>query len=191
MSLRHIKILILSFFFFSSHLWAATANPVVILETSKGIIEIELMRDKAPVSTTNFLNYVNESFYDGTIFHRVISGFMVQGGGFTANMKQKPASKPIINEADNGLSNLRGTLAMARTSNPHSATGQFFINHKDNLFLDHKTKSSQGWGYAVFGRVTRGLDVVDRIAAVSTGTRTGMGDVPKEPVLIISAHSQK
>ncbi len=136
----NLKVLIILISLFSSHLWAASSNPQVILETSKGNIEIELMRGEAPVSTSNFLDYVNEGFYNGTIFHRVISGFMVQGGGFTANMKSKPTNKPIRNEADNGLSNLRGTLAMARTSNPHSATGQFFINHKDNPILDHKKK---------------------------------------------------
>ncbi len=187
----NLKVLIILISLFSSHLWAASSNPQVILETSKGNIEIELMRGEAPVSTSNFLDYVNEGFYNGTIFHRVISGFMVQGGGFTANMKSKPTNKPIRNEADNGLSNLRGTLAMARTSNPHSATGQFFINHKDNPILDHKKKSKQGWGYAVFGKVTRGLEVVDLIAAAATGTSAGMGDVPKENILIISATIKK
>jgi len=159
----------------------------VVLETSEGIIEIELMRDVAPISTSNFLNYVEEGFYNGTIFHRVISGFMIQGGGFTSSMKQKATNKPILNEADNGLSNLRGTLAMARTSDPHSATGQFFINHSDNTFLDHKAKSGQGWGYAVFGKVTQGLPVVDLIASTKTGSRGGMGDVPKENIIILSA----
>ena len=119
MALRHLKALILSIFFFASPLWAVSSNPQVILETSEGIIEIELMRDVAPISTSNFLNYVEEGFYNGTIFHRVISGFMIQGGGFTSSMKQKATNKPILNEADNGLSNLRGTLAMARTSDPH------------------------------------------------------------------------
>ena len=187
MALRYIHVLILSMFFFTSPLWAVSSNPQVILETSEGIIEIELMRDAAPISTSNFLNYVEKGFYNGTIFHRVISGFMIQGGGFTSSMKQKAANKPIINEADNGLSNLRGTLAMARTSDPHSATGQFFINHSDNKFLDHKAKSPQGWGYAVFGKVTQGLPVVDIIASTKTGSRSGMGDVPKENIVIISA----
>ena len=159
----------------------------MVLETSEGIIEIELMRDVAPISTSNFLNYVEEGFYNGTIFHRVISGFMIQGGGFTSSMKQKATNKPILNEADNGLSNLRGTLAMARTSDPHSATGQFFINHSDNAFLDHKSKSRQGWGYAVFGKVTQGLAVVDIIASAKTGSRRGMGDVPKDNIVVISA----
>ena len=187
MALRHLKALILSIFFFASPLWAVSSNPQVVLETSEGIIEIELMRDVAPISTSNFLNYVEEGFYNGTIFHRVISGFMIQGGGFTSSMKQKATNKPILNEADNGLSNLRGTLAMARTSDPHSATGQFFINHSDNAFLDHKAKSGQGWGYAVFGKVTQGLPVVDLIASTKTGSRGGMGDVPKENIIIISA----
>ena len=187
MALRHLKVLILSIFFFTSPLWAVSSNPQVVLETSEGIIEIELMRDVAPISTSNFLNYVEEGFYNGTIFHRVISGFMIQGGGFTSSMKQKAVNKPILNEADNGLSNLRGTLAMARTSDPHSATGQFFINHSDNKFLDHKAKSGQGWGYAVFGKVTQGLPVVDIIASTKTGSRSGMGDVPKENIIIISA----
>ena len=187
MALRHLKVLILSTFFFTSPLWAVSSNPQVVLETSEGIIEIELMRDVAPISTSNFLNYVEEGFYNGTIFHRVISGFMIQGGGFTSSMKQKATNKPILNEADNGLSNLRGTLAMARTSDPHSATGQFFINHSDNTFLDHKAKSGQGWGYAVFGKVTQGLPVVDVIASTKTGSRSGMGDVPKENIIIISA----
>ena len=187
MALRHLKALILSIFFFASPLWAVSSNPQVILETSEGIIEIELMRDVAPISTSNFLNYVEEGFYNGTIFHRVISGFMIQGGGFTSSMKQKATNKPILNEADNGLSNLRGTLAMARTSDPHSATGQFFINHSDNKFLDHKAKSGQGWGYAVFGKVTQGLPVVDIIASTKTVSRSGMGDVPKENIIILSA----
>jgi cyclophilin family peptidyl-prolyl cis-trans isomerase len=187
MSLRKVKALILSIFFFSSPLWAASSNPQVILETSEGVIEIELLRDAAPISTANFLDYVEKGFYNGTIFHRVISGFMIQGGGFTSSMKQKATNKPILNEADNGLSNLRGTLAMARTSDPHSATGQFFINHSDNTFLDHKAKSRQGWGYAVFGKVTQGLPVVDIIASAKTSSRGGMGDVPKENIIIISA----
>ena len=187
MALRHLKVLILSIFFFASPLWAVSSNPQVVLETSEGIIEIELMRDVAPISTSNFLNYVEEGFYNGTIFHRVISGFMIQGGGFTSSMKQKATNKPILNEADNGLSNLRGTLAMARTSDPHSATGQFFINHSDNKFLDHKAKSGQGWGYAVFGKVTQGLPVVDIIASTKTVSRSGMGDVPKENIIILSA----
>ena len=187
MALRHLKVLILSIFFFASPLWAVSSNPQVVLETSEGIIEIELMRDVAPISTSNFLNYVEEGFYNGTIFHRVISGFMIQGGGFTSGLKQKATNKPILNEADNGLSNLRGTLAMARTSDPHSATGQFFINHSDNTFLDHKAKSGQGWGYAVFGKVTQGLPVVDIIASTKTVSRSGMGDVPKENIIILSA----
>ena len=155
-------------------------SPVIILETSKGVIEIELDQDKAPISVENFLTYVDANFYDGTIFHRVIPDFMIQGGGMTADMKQKETRPPIHNEADNGLKNDRGTIAMARTSDIHSATAQFFINHKDNDFLNH---GGRDFGYAVFGRVVNGMDVVDAIAAVPTGFQ----DVPNETVLITSA----
>ena len=167
----------------STSLFAAE-NPHVVLTTSYGDIEIELNAEKAPISTQNFLGYVESGFYNGTQFHRVIPGFMVQGGGFDADMRQKDTNAPIKNEADNGLHNVRGTLAMARTQVRDSATSQFFINHKDNAFLDH---SSRDFGYAVFGKVTRGMDVVDKIAQVPTGNRGMHQNVPREPVLIIDA----
>ncbi|HHB11664.1 MAG TPA: peptidyl-prolyl cis-trans isomerase [Chromatiales bacterium] len=160
---------------------------MVELRTNKGTIVVQLDRDKAPKTVENFLRYVREGHYDGTIFHRVIPNFMIQGGGMTEDMKEKPTHSPIPNEADNGLENLRGTIAMARTSDPHSATAQFFINLKDNAFLDHTAPTSQGWGYAVFGRVVEGMDVVDAIARVPTGTRGFHQDVPKEPVVIEQA----
>ncbi len=156
----------------------------VIFETSHGQIGIELDSDKAPVSAENFLAYVDSGFFDGTIFHRVIPGFVIQGGGYDADMSRKPTLEPIVNEADNGLLNLRGTLSMARTQDPSSATSQFFVNLKDNPFLDPGTG---GAGYAVFGRVTAGMDVVDAIAGVATGARMGMDDVPLEPVVVTAA----
>ena len=159
----------------------------IVLETSHGDIEIELNAEKAPVTVENILGYVRDGFYDGTIFHRVIKGFMIQGGGFDENMSQKPTKAPFKNEADNGLPNDRGTIAMARTSDPHSATAQFFINHKDNAFLNYSSPTPQGWGYCVFGKVTKGMDVVDAIADVSTGNKNGHGDVPTETVLIKTA----
>jgi len=162
-------------------------NPRVILNTSSGDITVELDTAKAPVTSENFLAYVASGFYDDTIFHRVIPGFMIQGGGFTANMQQKPTRAAIANEAANGLKNSRGTLAMARTGDPHSATGQFFINLKNNSFLDHTAKTSAAWGYAVFAKVVDGMDVVDAIAQVPTGTSGPHGDVPTEPVVIIKA----
>ncbi|MEM8929731.1 MAG: peptidylprolyl isomerase [Acidobacteriota bacterium] len=165
----------------------ATANPQVVLETSKGTIVVELFQAEAPKSVENFLAYVDAGFYDGTIFHRVIPGFMVQGGGFTADMQKKPTQAPIQNEADNGVKNDRGTLAMARTNDPHSATAQFFINSVDNGFLNHTAKSGQGWGYAVFGKVVEGLEVVDAISGVQTGVQRGMRDVPNEAVSITKA----
>jgi cyclophilin family peptidyl-prolyl cis-trans isomerase len=158
---------------------------VVKLETSMGNIVIELNEQAAPVTVKNFLGYVEAGFYDGVIFHRVIPGFMIQGGGFTKQMVEKKTRNPIINEARNGLSNMRGTIAMARTSDPDSATAQFFINHKDNDFLDYIDDNKAG--YAAFGKVTEGMDVVDAIASVETTTRNGMEDVPVEPVTIQSA----
>nr|WP_324770426.1 peptidylprolyl isomerase [Pokkaliibacter plantistimulans] len=157
--------------------WADTLR----LETNMGNIDIELFRDKAPVSTDNFIRYAKNNFYDGTIFHRVIPGFMIQGGGFDQNMQQKEAGAPIRNEADNGLENLRGTLAMARRSDKDSATSQFFINVKDNHFLDHGVRD---FGYAVFGKVVAGMDIVDKIAAVPTGRRGMFSDVPESAVII-------
>ncbi len=159
----------------------------VALRTSHGDIEIELDSAKAPVSAENFAAYVKAGHYDGTIFHRVISNFMIQGGGFDASMNQKSTRAPIKNEADNGLKNVRGSIAMARTNDPHSASAQFFINTVDNDFLNFKSPSGQGWGYAVFGKVTAGMDVVDKIRAVKTG-RAGMHqDVPVEAVIITKA----
>jgi peptidyl-prolyl cis-trans isomerase B (cyclophilin B) len=159
----------------------------VVLHTTHGDITLELDTAKAPVTAENFANYVKSGHYDGTIFHRVIAHFMIQGGGFTADMQQKPTGAPIKNEADNGLKNDRGTIAMARTNDPHSASAQFFINTVDNDFLNFKAPSGQGWGYAVFGKVVAGMDVVDKIRAVKTG-RAGMhSDVPVEPVLITKA----
>jgi len=170
-------------------LWGALVgaeNPKVVLETTMGRIVLELYPDKAPKTVANFLTYVDEGFYDGTIFHRVIPGFVLQGGGYTADFRQKPTRPPIPNEADNGLSNLRGTIAMARTADPHSATSQFFINLVDNKRLDHTGKGdSQAWGYAVFGKVVEGMDVVDKIARVRTGPRGPFpSDCPLETVLI-------
>jgi len=158
---------------------------VVKLETSMGNIVIELNEQEAPVTVKNFLEYVEAGFYDGAIFHRIIPGFMIQGGGFTKEMTKKDTRDPIINEAKNGLSNERGTLAMARTSDPDSATAQFFINHSGNDFLNYVDEKSAG--YAVFGKVTEGMDVVDAIASVETTTRNDMDDVPVEPVIIQSA----
>ena len=163
---------------------AATAAPTVEMQTSLGKMVVELNAEKAPATVENFLKYAKEGHYDGTIFHRVIDGFMIQGGGFAANMEEKKTGKPIQNEAKNGLKNLRGTLAMARRPDPHSATAQFFINHKDNAFLDYP--GQDGWGYAVFGKVTQGLDVVDKIAKVPTGNRGMYQNVPVEPVVIQS-----
>jgi cyclophilin family peptidyl-prolyl cis-trans isomerase len=163
---------------------AKTANPTVILQTSEGVIKVELWEDKAPLTVRNFLRYVDEGFYDGTIFHRVIEGFMIQGGGFTADMKQKETHEPVKNEASASLKNERGTIAMARTNVVDSATAQFFINVKDNANLNHVDESPRGFGYAVFGKVTEGLDVVDRIKAVPTTTVGLYQNVPTKPVLI-------
>ena len=165
-------------------------KPVVTLTTSLGVIEVELDPDKAPITVKNFLDYVDAGFFDGTIFHRVIPDFMIQGGGFTPSFDQKKTRAPIKNEAENGLANARGTIAMARTSVVDSATAQFFINLKDNDFLNHKGPGS-AFGYAVFGHVISGMDVVDKIAAVQTGTKNGMQDVPKTDVVIQSAKRKK
>jgi cyclophilin family peptidyl-prolyl cis-trans isomerase len=160
------------------------ASPQVLLETSEGNIRVDLDPEAAPQTVENFLAYVDAGFYDGTLFHRVIPSFMIQGGGYTPEMERKDTLDPIQNEADNGLKNKRGTIAMARTGNPHSATAQFFINLVDNGFLDHTAKSGRGWGYCVFGQVVEGMEVVDRIAAVPTGVVDNMKDVPKTPVII-------
>lgn len=160
---------------------------MVKLETSMGEIILELFEDKAPKTVANFLEYVRAGHYDGTIFHRVIDGFMIQGGGMTSDMRDKPTNAPIENEADNGVKNEAYTLAMARTSDPHSATAQFFINVKNNAFLDHKSKTEQGWGYAVFGKVIKGHGIVNKIKSVETGNKAGHSDVPVTPVEIHKA----
>jgi len=170
----------------AQHLYAE-GNPGAIIHTSMGDIQLELFADTAPVSVENFIAYAKSGAYDETIFHRVISHFMIQGGGFTADMKKKPTREPIINEANNGLSNTRGTISMARTNDPHSATSQFFINTQDNINLNYSGEgSSRNWGYAVFGRVTAGMEVVDDIRFVETTTRDGYNDVPVVPVVINS-----
>ena len=161
--------------------------PQVALDTNMGRIVIELNQEKAPATVANFIEYVKSGQYDGTIFHRVIDGFMIQGGGFDKDMRQKPTRAPIQNEADNGLTNDAGTIAMARTSDPHSASAQFFINVKNNSFLNHTGKSTQGWGYAVFGRVVEGMDVVNQIKGVRTANFGGHGDVPTSPIVIEKA----
>ncbi|WP_414827841.1 peptidylprolyl isomerase [Alteromonas sp. H39] len=160
---------------------------MVTFKTNYGDITLELFTDKAPATVENFLGYVKDGFYDGTIFHRVIDGFMIQGGGFTEDMDQKTTKAPIQNEANNGVSNEAGTIAMARTNDPHSATAQFFINIKDNDFLNHTSESVNGWGYCAFGKVTDGMDVVEKIKNVKTGSHGFHQDVPVEPVVIEKA----
>ena len=163
------------------------AKPRVALETSLGKIVLELELEKAPKTVANFLIYVREGFFDGTIFYCVIFGFVIQGGGFTADMVQKKTHDPIVNEADNGIKNLRGTISMARTPDPDSASSQFFISVADNPALDHRRKNPRDWGYAVFGRVVEGMEVADAIVKVRTGTRNRFADVPVEPVTLIKA----
>ena len=197
-----MRTLILSFMLcLSATLTFATENKMtasstistnkVKLTTSLGTIIVQLNDEKAPVSSANFLTYVNEGFYNGTIFHRVIKAFMAQGGGFDTAFKQKAVHDPIKNEADNLLKNKRGTLAMARTSDPNSATAQFFINLKDNAFLDHTSPTQSGWGYAVFGEVVEGMDVVDKMAEQPTGNKGGHQDVPKTDIVIEKAEVVK
>lgn len=157
---------------------------MITLHTNFGDIKLQLNAEKAPLTVANFMKYVDEGFFDGTIFHRVIDGFMIQGGGFTAKMKEKPTHEPIVNEANKGLSNVFGTIAMARTDAPHSATAQFFINTANNEFLDHTAPTNNGWGYAVFGKVTAGLEVVLQIEGVKTTRVAGHEDVPREPIII-------
>jgi peptidyl-prolyl cis-trans isomerase B (cyclophilin B) len=164
---------------------AAQDNPKVLMKTTKGDITIELYPDKAPLSVANFLSYVNEKFYDGTVFHRVIKNFMIQGGGMTEDFQEKPAKDPIQNEAKNGLKNKRGTLAMARMAEPHTASSQFYINHVDNPGLDYG-QAADGWGYCVFGSVIEGMDVVEAIATSPTMIKYGMRDVPRETIKILS-----
>ena len=163
----------------------------IIMETSMGTFTIELFDDKAPVTCKNFRTYVNEGFFDGLIFHRVIPGFVIQGGGFEPGMKKKQTHPPIMNEADNGEKNLRGTLSMARTQDIFSATSQFFINLVDNKSLDHRGKTPSGYGYAVFGKVTQGMDVVDKIAAVATGQKSYFRDVPVKDVVMLKVYEKK
>ena len=183
--------------FLTSTLSFATENTMsdtqtkVKLTTTLGEIIIQLNAAKAPVSSANFLTYVNEGFYNGTIFHRIIPDFMAQGGGFDTSFNQKAVHAPIKNEADNGLTNRRGTLAMARTNDPNSATAQFFINYKDNSFLNHTSPTASGWGYAVFGEVIEGMDVVDAMAKQATGNRGGHQDVPKTDIVIEKAEVVK
>ena len=166
------------------------SSPQVVMETSKGEIVLALYPDKAPLTVKNFLNYVDAGFYNGTIFHRVIPGFMLQGGGFSQDMQKKPTLAPVKNEAYNGLKNERGAIAMARTQDPHSASSQFFINTVDNAFLNYKSQTAAGWGYAVFGSVIEGMEVVDAISKVETGTQGRFRDVPKTPVMIINVRKK-
>lgn len=176
---------LLSQLFIFNHAIAADKTlPQVLIETNQGNIVLELYPDKAPKSVENFLRYVNEGFYNGTIFHRVIPTFMIQGGGFTPEMRQKPTHDPIQNEADNGLKNQIGTVSMARTNNPHSASSQFFINVAQNSFLDFREKTERAYGYTVFGRVINGMRVVNKIRQTKTGFNSGMGDVPLSPVIM-------
>jgi cyclophilin family peptidyl-prolyl cis-trans isomerase len=165
-------------------IWAQSSNPRVRMETNRGVIILELDPQAAPKTVENFLRYVNDGFYDGTIFHRVIKGFMIQGGGLTTEMREKPTRDSIVNEADNGLKNRRGTVAMSRTADPHSATAQFFINSADNSFLDHRGKTAKDWGYCVFGRVVEGMEVVDSIDRLPTTVKAGHRDAPISSVII-------
>ncbi len=170
---------------------ATKQNPQVLFETNVGNFVMELYPDKAPNTVKNFLTYVNDGFYNGTIFHRVIPNFMIQGGGFDENLQKKPTRPPISNEADNGLRNTVGTVAMARTSKPHTATSQFFINVAKNGFLDYREKTDRAWGYAVFGRIIKGMKTVNKIRTIPTGKTKGMIDVPKKTVTIIKAEQIK
>ncbi len=183
-SIRSVILILAALSLLPGTIFANQTNPMIKLTTSKGEITIEMYPDEAPATVQNFLSYIESGFFDGLIFHRVIEGFMIQGGGFTPDMQQKQSGDPIQNEADNGLKNETGTLAMARTGDPHSATAQFFINLENNDFLNHTGKNPQGWGYTVFGKVTEGLDVVKQIGSVSTGRSGPYSDVPVEPVII-------
>jgi cyclophilin family peptidyl-prolyl cis-trans isomerase len=190
--IKILTIIALAFVFAESSQGAAMeekkVNPSVIIETSMGNVTVELYQDKAPKTVANFLEYVKAGYFKGTIFHRVIKGFMIQGGGLSADMKGKPTQSPIENEATNGLKNARGTIAMARTGEIHSATSQFFINTVDNSFLDHRSKSPEKFGYCVFGKVTSGMDVVDKIESVQTETKGMYQNVPTKPILITDVH---
>ena len=185
---KYIFIIMLSLFFMVGTTAAEekAGNPMVKVKTNLGSFTLELYPDKAPITVENFLNYVDKKFYDGTIFHRVIPTFMIQGGGFTTDMMKKATGAPIKNEADNGLTNTKGTIVMARTGEIHSATCQFFINVKDNKALDHKDVSTKGYGYAVFGTVIEGMETVEKIKDVKTATKGQYGDVPVKPVVIKS-----
>ena len=190
--MKHIKLMaallaIAGALLFADPASVKAADPAVKIETTMGDIYLRLDADKAPVTVANFLQYVQSGFYNGTIFHRVIKGFMIQGGGLTLKMEEKPTNAPVKNEADNGLKNDRGTIAMARTMDPHSATAQFFINLVDNEFLNYTAPTVQGWGYCVFGKVVDGMDVVDKIGKTKTGTRPPYDDVPLDSVLINEA----
>jgi len=189
--MRHIVIYLTLFLFttlsFATEKNMSNTHTKVKLTTNLGNVMIQLEDEKAPISAANFITYVKQGFYSGTIFHRVIPGFMAQGGGFDSSFQQKTTNAPIKNEADNGLKNKRGTLAMARTSDPNSATAQFFINYKDNSFLDYTSPTNSGWGYAVFGEVIEGLDVIDSFAKQPTGNRGGHQDVPKTDIVIEKA----
>ncbi len=187
MTMRILISLCLAFMLFTAGEAQAGGKPVIKLTTTMGDIVLELNPEKAPITSANFEQYVKDGFYDGLIFHRVIDGFMIQGGGFDADMNQKETRQPIQNEADNGLANDKYTIAMARTQDPHSATGQFFINVKDNDFLNFRAPTLSGWGYTVFGKVVKGQDVVDAIAKVETGSRGYFDDVPKAAVVITKA----
>jgi peptidyl-prolyl cis-trans isomerase B (cyclophilin B) len=185
--IKAIGAFLLGGFLFSAAGLASTQlgdKVMVEMVTSKGVIKLELDAEKAPITVANFIEYVKSGHFEGTIFHRVIPGFVIQGGGMQSGMREKPTNAPIQNEADNGLKNLTGTICMARTNDPHSATSQFFINLKDNSFLDHTAKDPQGWGYAVFGKVTEGMDVVEAIAAVRTANAGYHQDVPIDDIVI-------
>ena len=186
-----LTLLLISTLSFATEKPMTDTHTKVKLTTSAGEIIVQLNSDKAPISAANFLTYVNEGFYNGTIFHRIFPGFMAQGGGFDTSFNQKSVHDPIKNEADNGLTNNRGTLAMARTNDPNSATAQFFINYKDNTFLNHTGKNASGWGYAVFAEVIEGMDVVDAMATQATGNRGGHQDVPKTDIIIEKAEVLK
>jgi len=181
-----LSLALVSLLCFNTNANAEENTILVEIKTTKGDMTLELYKDKAPSTVDNFLSYVDEKFYDGTIFHRVIKGFMIQGGGLNPDFVEKEAKAPINNEADNGLKNKKYTIAMARTSDPHSATCQFFINHADNAFLDYTAKTVDGWGYCVFGKVIEGTDTVEAIANTPTTTAHGMRDVPTETIKIIS-----
>ncbi len=186
-----IKFLTFSLIIFINNGVYAEMNTKISIETSMGVIKIELYNDKAPITSQNFIDYIKSGYFSGTIFHRVIKNFMIQGGGFTEEMQQKETQPPINNEADNGVGNKRGTIAMARTTDPHSATAQFFINLKDNDFLNFNKKTIEGWGYCVFGIVYEGLEVIDKIAEVKTGSNGPHQDVPETPVIIDNISIEK